>query len=125
MHESMHSSHGDAHSGIHSAAHRSVQPDPHYDMHHEKSHGSDPSDQEAMTADPQAAAHGLGDDHDGSVQPSDSQEKAHGAHPTTGSMRDLGKHPQHYPRIEAALETPTPSAKSLVTEKKNGVTHDH
>ncbi|MGA1189673.1 MAG: hypothetical protein ACO3UV_09890, partial [Pseudomonadales bacterium] len=97
----------------------------HHGAHHEKNHGSDPSDQQATTSDPHAAAHGLGNDRDGSVHPPDFQEKAHGAHPKMGSMRDSGQHPKHHLRIEAARETPPPSAKALVTEKKNGVTHDH
>ena len=125
MHESLHSSHGDGHSGMHSASPISVNQDPHHGAHHEKNHGSDPSEQQATTSDPHAATHGLGNDRDGSVQPTDSQKKAHGAHPTTGSMRGSGQHPQHHLRIEAARETPPPSAKALVPEKKNGATHDH
>jgi len=129
MHESLHSSHGDGHSGMSPASHISVNQEPHHGTHHgthhEKNHGSDPSDQQATTSDPHAAAHGLGNDRDGSVQPPDFQEKAHGAHPKMGSMRDSGQHPKHHLRVEAARETPPPSAKALVTEKKNGVTHDH
>ena len=129
MHESLHSSHGDGHSGMSPASHISVNQEPHHGTHHgtphEKNHGSDPSDQQATTSDPHAAAHGLGNDRDGSVQPPDFQEKAHGAHPKMGSMRDSGQHPKHHLRVEAARETPPPSAKAIVTEKKNGVTHDH
>ena len=125
MHESLHSSHGDGRSGMHSASPISVNQDPHHGAHHEKNHGSDPSEQQTTTSDPHAATHGLDDDRDGPVRPPDSQEKAQGAHPTTGSMRDSGQHPQHHLRIEAARETPPPSAKALVTEKKNGATHDH
>jgi hypothetical protein len=105
MHESMHSSHGDAHSGMHPAAHQELKPDLHNSAEPEMNHGPAAANRESKRH----------EDHE-------MHESMHSSHGDAHSgMRPAARHP----RIETESEMPPPPAKTPVTEKKNGATHDH